>query len=82
MIYTQDNNNNTFISYCHPKHEDIEVSCNKTEVKDVGGKITNWATTMVKSSYTEEIHHLLAYTTGTFYNTIFLNDLNSGQEVT
>ena len=59
----------------------MEVSCNKTEVKDLGGKITNWATTIVKSPYTEVAHHLLAFTTGTYYNTIFIEDLTSGGEV-
>lgn len=72
MIYTQDNQNNTYTIVCHPRHREMDVACNNTGARDLGGKITNWATTMVLSPYTEVTHHLVAFTTGTYYNTIFL----------
>lgn len=42
----------TYISYCNPDHEELHVLCNKTETKDVGGKVNNWATALVTSPYT------------------------------
>jgi hypothetical protein len=50
-------------------------------VQDLGGKITNWATAIVRSAYTQQTHHILAYTTGKYYNKIFLQDLSNGQNV-
>ena len=46
IIYLQDINNKTHISYCYPDHQELDVSCNRTESKDVGGRVTNWATTI------------------------------------
>lgn len=78
----QDNSNLTYISYCIPDHEEIDVICNETETKDLGGKVNNWATTFIDSVYTQQTHHLLAYTTLQYYNTIFLRDLGKRKDIT
>jgi len=36
---------------------------------------------MVRNPYSQTVHHLLAYTTGKYYNTIFLRDLTDGSEL-
>lgn len=36
---------------------------------------------MVKNPYSQTTHHLVAYTTATYYNTIFLRDLTDGIEL-
>jgi hypothetical protein len=73
----QDVNNLTYISYCYPDHEEIGVTCNKTEVKSVGGRVTNWATTIYYSTFTQSSHHVLAYSTEQYYNKIFIEDLSN-----
>lgn len=76
IIYMQDVNNLTYINYCYPDHEELDVVCNKTETKDVGGKVTNWATTIYYSPFTQSDHHVLAYSTDKYYNKIFIEDLS------
>lgn len=73
----QDLNNKTHISYCYPDHQELNVVCNKTESKDVGGKVTNWATTIYYSPFSQSNHHVLAYTTELYYNRIFIEDLSN-----
>ena len=72
IIYLQDVTNKTYISYCYPDHQELGVICNKTETKDVGGRVTNWATTIYYSPFTQSTHHVLAYSTEKYYNRIFI----------
>ena len=72
LVYTQDKNNKLFTTTCKPHHELLQVHCNLTKTKQLGGQVTNWATSMVEDSYTQEDHHILAYTTQDVYNEIFL----------
>lgn len=69
----------TFISQCSPHHELLNVSCALVKKWDLGGSITNWETSMVRDPSTQEDHHILSYTVGSFYNKIFLEDLTTGQ---
>jgi hypothetical protein len=47
----------------------------------MGGKITNWGTSVVREPLSQEEHHVLGYTTTSFYNMVFLYDLSTGKEI-
>lgn len=42
----------------------------------MGGKVTNWATTIYYSPLAQTTHHVLAYSTDKYYNKIFIEDLS------
>ena len=81
MIYIQNDLNIMFISKCFPSHESLDVNCTLVQSKDMGGKITNWGTSVVREPLSQEEHHILGYTTASFYNMVFLYDLSTGKEI-
>ena len=81
LLYTQDHLNKTYISECMPSHELLNVSCKLSKIKELGGQITNWDTSMVRDPVSQDIHHVLAFTTEQYYNTIFLEDLTTNLPV-
>ena len=66
----------TYISYCAQNHEEVDILCNLTYQTDLPGQINNWAITLFMSRYTLKKHHLIAFTTKSHYNRIYLNDIN------
>ena len=80
VVYLQDKDNISYISYCVQNHEEVDIFCNLTYQTILPGQINNWAVTLFMSRYTLKMHHIIAYTTKSHFNRIYLSEIN-GDEI-
>ena len=74
-LYMQDSFNLTYISYCLPQHEDLNVYCNETLTEDVGGRLSDWVSSVFYASKLFKFFHIVGYTLEEHPNRVYLLDL-------
>jgi hypothetical protein len=74
-IYTQDIENNTYLTSCIPNKKEPEILCSESFKLPPDGIINNWATSRFIHMQTLKEYHIAVYTTTKHYNLIIVDDV-------